>query len=290
MTLHPLEKQSRRLTERHFAGKDRRSLLRCEVLQRTRRAFQRASGEFPPTNLELIGKNLGVHSIKKEPIALEGLLVWEEGKYSIKVRRDRPPARQRFTIAHELGHLIVREAGNLALRPTQARMSVPCAEHAWEEELCDYVAAQLLIPDDWAWAFVNARRPDFSTIAEMARLCETSLEVAARRLVEEARGRCRLLWWKLDGSQLRAARSFPHHEWMTLNRMCLPESNESIIARVLADGRPRAGTQPIEVEGSMQNYRVEAWKAAKDTVASLLVFERPPRIAARKHTLFDQSG
>jgi len=238
--------------ERRFAGKDRKSLLRYEVLMRTRRAFECASGEFPPTNLEVIATDLGVDSIKKEPLAVEGLLVREEGKYSIKVKADRSPARQRFTIAHELGHLIVREAGNLALRPTGAERSLPHSQYGWEEELCDYAAAQLLIPDDWASAFVHGRRPDFSTIAEMAKLCETSLEVAARRLVEQASWRCRLLWWKLDTGGFRARRSFPHYDSMTLNDMRLPEGRASIIAKVLADGRPRAGIQPVEVEGSMQ--------------------------------------
>jgi Zn-dependent peptidase ImmA (M78 family) len=287
MSLRPIEKQSLRIMERHFASKHREGLLRYEVLLRTRRAFDRAADQFPPANLDLIAKNLGVVSITREPIALDGLLVLEEAGYSIKIRAEHPPARQRFTIAHELGHLIVREAGNLAPPTMQAQICAPGARSAWEEELCDYAAGQLLIPDDWAWEFLGDREPSFSTIAEMAKLCETSLEVAARRVVEQPRWKCRIVWWTLERGWFRATRSFPRYEWTTLDEMRLPRAEPCLIADVLRDGRPRCGTQSVDIEGTIQKYQVEAWKASKNSVASLVIFDRPPRIRQRRRTLFD---
>jgi Zn-dependent peptidase ImmA (M78 family) len=287
VTLDPFSKQSRRIMERHFAGKSREASLRYEVLQRTRRASESAAGEFPPANLELIARNLGVVSIRRVPLAVDGLLVQEDGKYLIKVREHDPDARQRFTIAHELGHLIVREAGNLGRRAAETRTSTPSKPYVWEEELCNYAAAQLLIPDDWAWSFLTGRRPDFSTIAKMADLCKTSLEVAARRLVEVSCWRCRLVWWKWQDGRLRAVRSFPRYDWQTLWEMSIPSGQADIISRVLIDGKPLAGLQSVQIEGEIQNYNVEAWKAGKDTVTSLVVMERLPHIHERERGLFD---
>src|SRR5206468_6084969 len=59
----------------------------------------------------------------------------------ILVKSDDVPTRRRFTIAHELGHWI--------LRRSEAPGFADAASHATLERWCDQFAAGLLMPKEW---------------------------------------------------------------------------------------------------------------------------------------------
>jgi hypothetical protein len=285
--MNPLERQSLPLNERRLFSKDKRTgSYRLEVLQRARRLVAQSGTGFPPADLDNMVKSLGLPPVRYVPLAVDGRLVRDGPNYSIEVNERHPPARKRFTIAHEIGHIILGSGGLLGCSRIHMGGAVGQEPDPREEGLADLAAAEILMPAHWAFEFLGTRLPTFSTIAAMAKACETSIEVAARRLVECGDWRCRLIWWRQGGSRLRAVRSFPNYDPVVLSGMELLGEGDSIVAKVMRSGKPISGTQAVKVEGEMQEYNMEAWKAGPTTVATLLVLEQVPRPSPPTPTLF----
>lgn len=84
---------------------------------------------------------------------VERRLIWSSGRldvhdqgYLILVDKRQHWRRQRFTVAHEIGHLIVIEA--LAGKPRPLRAIQEPQNSRRLEDLCDLAAAELLVPED----------------------------------------------------------------------------------------------------------------------------------------------
>jgi IrrE N-terminal-like domain len=90
--------------------------------------------------LERVAERLGVHQITVTRMGFDGGIFEEPLGLHIKLNSETRPKRRRFTLAHELAHLIVA-SGNAG----GARRSHACTEL---ERTCDIVAAELLMPLD----------------------------------------------------------------------------------------------------------------------------------------------
>lgn len=101
----------------------------------------------------------------------------------IRVARDANPIRRRFSIAHELGHHVMRHAPrSLAELCTSEAMDGRTARP--EEEEANAFAAALLVPEPMVAAW--ARDPDCTLAAarEISRRFSVALGTAAIRLIE----------------------------------------------------------------------------------------------------------
>jgi len=65
----------------------------------------------PPVDVEKICESIGLSVVKKEVESISGFIVQNDGKAVIGVNSSNVPARQRFTIAHELGHYLLHPPG-----------------------------------------------------------------------------------------------------------------------------------------------------------------------------------
>lgn len=116
----------------------------------------------------------------------EGALVKEDGGGWVVLvagrrsgEKEYKQARQRFTIAHEIGHYLIE--GTFAYRPVQA------SDYWRLEELCNGFAARLLAPDRIVVEATMLGQAEASTWRHALAYLETfglSLRAAARRLVE----------------------------------------------------------------------------------------------------------
>ena len=126
----------------------------------------------PPTDLIDMGRKLGVQKISYESFPGSGELHKEKGGYRIVCSSDQPSSRQRFTVAHELAHVILESTGKNAPR---AGSSV--------ERVCDILAAECLMPT----SVFEARLPATLTrsdIANLARTFDTSITATAIRCAQ----------------------------------------------------------------------------------------------------------
>lgn len=100
----------------------------------------------------------------------DGKSVIVDGQPWILIAEGKPVRRQRFTAAHELGHILLGHTGKFELvnrEPSPADNPI--------EQAANVFAARLLAPACVLWA-LNARTPE-----QIARLCDISLQSAAFR-------------------------------------------------------------------------------------------------------------
>lgn len=95
-----------------------------------------------PVHLHSIARRLGVQEIRFEAMSSDGRVVWSEGIPAIAVRDDMSPFRKRFTLAHELAHVMLGHGG---VRYRDGANTTALDE---QEKLCDAVAAALLMPKE----------------------------------------------------------------------------------------------------------------------------------------------
>lgn len=123
----------------------------------------------PPTDLVQVGGKVGVQEISYENFPGSGELHRAQGGYRIVCSSDQPHARRRFTVAHELAHVVLERTGKNAPR---AGKSV--------ERVCDMLAAEFLMPR----CEFEARLPPTVGLVEIRRLAgtfDTSITATAIR-------------------------------------------------------------------------------------------------------------
>lgn len=126
----------------------------------------------PPTDLAALGRKIDVGEIVYERFPGSGELHRVKGGYRILCSSDQPHPRQRFTVAHELAHVILARTGKNAPR-----------EGSDVERVCDVLATECLMPT----ALFESQIPDalsFRAISALADRFETSLTATARRCAE----------------------------------------------------------------------------------------------------------
>ena len=128
-----------------------------------------------PIPLEKILKSYKIglnYSILED--AVSGFLYNKDGKYIISVNSRHPIVRQRFTIAHELGHYLLNHQGDLFIDKgyifRDFRSST--GNIRWEKEANKF-AAELLMPQLMLERFINSEKIED----------DEDLEIVAQKLV-----------------------------------------------------------------------------------------------------------
>ena len=139
-----------------------------------------------PIDLLELARALGVSSVRETSMIEDGRTTWNGGTPSIELRQDRPPTRKRFTLAHEIAHVL------LEARQTVAHRGLSFT-HDDIETLCDQVAAALLMPRTWISQYASRDRLNLSLIRLVAHRADVSLAAAAVRMAEVSGRTCMLL-------------------------------------------------------------------------------------------------
>lgn len=217
-------------------------------------ALARAGIEpFPAIDIEKLAYRLGISSIASdEHLVEDGRLVSEGRQRGIVVRKDASKARRRFTIAHELGHLVLIESGSEAVAQ---RLGPPVDD---VERMCDDFAAAILMPFEWVSSCFAHRPQNLSTIRHLAHQTGTSLSASAVRLTEVLGWRVALLRWRLEGGRWRFMAGAALPFWLHGQVRSAPETNDSLHAifqRTTRDTRTkvpfRVGNETVTVDAQV---------------------------------------
>ncbi len=209
-----------------------------------------------PVPLEAVAAAHDIVNIRREPLSnIEGALVMTDNRHSgaILVNADGHPRRQRFTIAHELGHYL-----NLWHRQTAkdgfwcSRSNMEAAgfdrrmasdRNTLQEMQANRFAIALLIPDRFLLPKLTPCL-DIQHVREIANLFECSLEATIRRIVAltsepvavvfSKDGRCR--YWL--GSDTMPRLTLRKGDWLPVSCMKGPDtmSISPIEAQVSSEG------------------------------------------------------
>ncbi len=143
-----------------------------------------------PVEVERLAELVGA-TIHYEPLANEisGMVYRQpHGKSVIGVNSAHPTTRQRFTIAHEVGHLLLHKDDDLHVDETfpmrfrDADSSLAVNEQEIES---NHFAAELLMPADLLQKEIDRLPPDTEmedAVKSLANLCEVSEQAISIRL------------------------------------------------------------------------------------------------------------
>lgn len=141
--------------------------------------------EGPPFNLKAVASVRGLLWSDEDPrfspdseIAPEA-----DGRVVLRVNKTRPETRQRFSIAHEIGHTLFPEY-QLAVRCRKG------SDRTWAdpadllETLCDVAASEIIFPAPWFTDRISSFSFSAANIAALANDFQASRDATVRRLVE----------------------------------------------------------------------------------------------------------
>src|SRR5712692_5690166 len=126
-------------------------------------------------SLDDMARRLGVSRIIRERLPFEGgLLRLSDGELVIKLNAQSSFVRQRFTLAHEVAHLLLRtEPAFRGNRKSDVHL----------ERACDVIAAELLMPSAEAADFVrDLGSPSPEKLSTIASRYSVSMQTAAIRV------------------------------------------------------------------------------------------------------------
>lgn len=144
-----------------------------------------------PVDLHELAQLCGVAEIREREMVEDGRIVWEGEDAIVELgpRKGRSAlARQRFTLAHELGHAALASRSIVPPYLINAQSLSAGAE----EVLCDRIAAALLMPRQWVLERLN-RPVNLSRLALWAERAQVSVSAVAARLTEVLGTTCYLL-------------------------------------------------------------------------------------------------
>lgn len=138
--------------------------------------------------LEDIAWELGIEIVEGDLAGCAAQLSLFEKRARIRLPRNRGErGRVRFSIAHELGHLVLHKERMLAC--TESNLDDWHGDQAKERD-ANVFAAELLLPAKLVDSYVNVDDVSFEPIKALARAFDTSLTAAAIRFVELTASAC----------------------------------------------------------------------------------------------------
>ncbi len=210
-----------------------RSARKCEP-NRVRRIINafvpeeaRLAATADPGHLRLLGEDLGVKNILTRSMpngadnhpGIDAMLVPLAGGYSVVIDDRASESRQRYSLAHELAHIMLLESdspGEDLPRVPRFR-SAAAEDERWkaEERLCDEIAAELLMPEKLFVEEVTNLGHSFRHLPRLASQFRTSLTSTAIRYWELLPEPCQLFRWRMIESNVQQLKP----EWQMRNKV-----------------------------------------------------------------------
>jgi len=227
-------------------------------------------------------------------------MMMPNGKFGICVNGNQSAERQRFTICHELAHIILELPSEHGGGPSWSYSRRPP-----NEILCDVFAAELLLPYKLCKPRVDDAEYSLPSVSLIAHRFQASLLATGSRFAALSRLPCAFVL--CEGGKVRyASRSTSLRDargWINLG-MSIPDES---IACACRNGRTECGPEEVDVEVWFPDWEREGTLfedarhlPAYDQTISLLWFEDEedlrPRMETREsreedlHGLFELDG
>jgi hypothetical protein len=133
-----------------------------------------AGVQCPPTPLDSLCDRLGVTDVEDDDsLSVAGELRRDSRGYQIFCASGQPETRRRFTIAHELAHVVFEQGG-----PGCPRTGTEL------EQICDMIAAEILMPVEVFKRELESVWPNAAGISQLASKFRVSLTAMAIRCAE----------------------------------------------------------------------------------------------------------
>jgi predicted transcriptional regulator len=139
----------------------------------------------PPVPIEAIATSIPWIEVNRVPrLRTSGRAQWDGTTWVIFVNASESTVVQRYTLAHELAHIVWHPLSALTLPSTAASAANQRIERA-----CEYFADCLLMPRKWmGWAYGCEGIRDIPSLSRLFRVPRSAMRMRARQLGFIARG------------------------------------------------------------------------------------------------------
>ena len=150
-----------------------------------------------PTRLRELALDLGIDRVEVLHMASDAMLVPRPDRgYTVFLNSSQGRARHRFSLAHEISHVILEPLVQDVIR----RRSPFCGDQDPEaqrlERICNVMAAEILMPAETFRDVAQQRGWQLNTALYLSSKLDVSVEATMRRLVDLAPEACAVLAWK----------------------------------------------------------------------------------------------
>lgn len=183
-----------------------------------------------PIPVEEIAAAVGIEEVKAIPgDTFEGSLICDPAKSRgvILYNGNRRRTRQRFTIAHELGHFLLPWQRQTTFECSSADLDPNGKRSEWETQANEF-AAQLLLPDSLFKAQLRRLgEPELMHVSKLGDQFETSIEFTARRYVELSEYPCAVVFSKDNVVRYTVESPYFEHRLCVRKGTALPTKSTS---------------------------------------------------------------
>jgi Zn-dependent peptidase ImmA (M78 family) len=142
-------------------------------------------GDGPPLNVEALASYRSIRTIAEPPSFSDDAELIPDGDHGVlmRVNRERPLTRQRFSIGHEVGHTLFPGY------ETQVQCRKPRIQD-WHdrkdlvEYLCDVASSEFLFPLDWFQADIDVEAVSAARLVTLAGNYKASPKATVRRYID----------------------------------------------------------------------------------------------------------
>jgi len=272
MNLNPRHYFLRGKRRREETNKSRAAI--AEVQREARSLAIEAGCEAVPRDFMKIARYLNAEDIRYVPLAMRGRIMNENGTLFIEINSGLQNHEKRFTVAHEIGHIIVEKQALFAEgKYMKGQFNSKTAPHSVVERLCDAVAEELLVPLPWLEESVYEEKTSINLLKKIAEEAEISISVVAKRVYDEELWRCRFIWWKKDVDNFRAVKSYPYYEDDFLAHIETVDPLNSLLAKCNNEGSAVRGKERLRMGDETYLYDMECSPLNEEDILSVLYFD-----------------
>jgi hypothetical protein len=259
-----------RQLERKRAALSKRGTQRVAALDMIRTVVSAARCKTPPVELGRLARHLSV-TVRHVPLAMKGRITLEDGELIAEVDESLTDFQARFTLAHELSHVILERDRISLLRLSGDEVARDIGYGALEE-LCNVAAAEIVLPESWLLDRIRGAVPALETICEIAAETKCDVLFVAKQLC--GIWNVRFLVWEVRGRKMVLTETVP---WLSAEQLDLYKSvdvNESILGKAIAVSVPTKGTLLLVNDLEASSYQAECIALRTDSVLSMILLTR----------------
>lgn len=168
------------------------------------RLLHRSGVTSGPVPTEVITDLPFVRVATRRLLPASGATRWIKPRWVILLNGLESPTRQRFSLAHELKHVLDHQH-----RQATGTLDTP-TKHLANERLCDYFAACLLMPRSWVKQAYGSGVQDVVALAERFEVSPQAMQVRLLQLgLVDRHGRCREIDNTISDIYLRSRPASP---------------------------------------------------------------------------------
>lgn len=226
----------------------------------------------PPTDLDRLAKNLGVVDIRKAPLPMRGRCLMEGAGVAIELSEELEAFEERFTLAHELAHLIVEEGRVAECAAVGSRLKVAqAAAHQEVEETCDRCAEEILLPAEWLMDKIEIEQPTLQQAVELGEECNCTVEFVVQRAMDLGLWHARLIWFEQHDEMFRAVDTYPHQDELFLVEIPPFPVEGSLVEKSMSGG---CIPGELVLRQGEAPYRAQFLRVGENRILAIIIFRR----------------